>query len=249
MPNRDYATPKARSKSKKNSSNKMLILSLLVLILLLSAIGLWLLKAKAPVEVIPTQVTAPTQPKSTLPSRPEEVYSYIRELETREVPIDKNARIVKLTAEQEKQLAQQREEEKRRLEAAAQKSEPVQTTPNPPEAVVIEEKPKPAENKKPEEPKAKVEKVEKVEQAKPAIKNEEPAKPVAGKFGLQCGAFKNKAQAENMQARLAMAGYNARITTNAEWNRVFVGPIGDRAAAVKAQGNVKSVAECLVVAM
>lgn len=247
MPNRDYANPKARSKSKKNSGNKMLILSLLVLILLLSAIGLWLLKAKSPVEVIPTPVATPTQPKSTLPSRPEEVYSYIRELETREVPIDKNSRIVQLTAEQERQIQQQREEERRRLEAppvTENTSANLQNAPenSPPLVVAKAVEPK-VEATKSEQPK--------VEQAKPANKVEEQPKPaaVAGKFGLQCGAFKNRAQAENMQARLAMAGYNARITANAEWNRVFVGPLGDRATAVKAQANAKSVAECLVVAM
>ena len=81
--------------------------------------------------------------------------------------------------------------------------------------------------------------------AKPA---EKPA-ATAGRFGLQCGAFKNKAQAENMQARLAMSGFNARIVSSGEWNRVFVGPVGDRAAAANAQSNARSVAECLLVTM
>lgn len=52
-----------------------------------------------------------------------------------------------------------------------------------------------------------------------------------------------------MQARLVMAGYNARINSNGEWNRVVVGPIGDRAAAASAQSNARSVAECLIVGM
>lgn len=69
------------------------------------------------------------------------------------------------------------------------------------------------------------------------------------KFGLQCGAFKNRAQAENMQARLVMSGYNARINASADWNRVVVGPIGDRAAAASAQANAKAVADCVVVGM
>ena len=46
-----------------------------------------------------------------------------------------------------------------------------------------------------------------------------------------------------------MAGYNARIVSSGEWNRVFVGPVGDRAAASSAQSNARSVAECLVVGM
>lgn len=52
-----------------------------------------------------------------------------------------------------------------------------------------------------------------------------------------------------MQARLAMAGFNARIASSADWNRVFVGPIGDRAATSRAQSNARSVAECVIIAM
>ena len=52
-----------------------------------------------------------------------------------------------------------------------------------------------------------------------------------------------------MQARLAMSGFNARIVSSGEWNRVFVGPVGDRGAAANAQSNARSVAECLIVTM
>lgn len=258
VPNRDFA----RSKSKKKGGNKVFISLSVILILVFVGIGLWLLKSQSPVDSIPQPVVQVTAPKSTLPSRPEEVYSYIRDLETREVPIEKDAKLSQLTKEQELQIKKQQEEEKRRLEqlAALSQSERSQTQQEPPvsqssmedkvqaEARLAEEKRKQAEQKAQEIAKAKNEPA-KVENAKVAAKNEEPAKPVEGRFGLQCGAFKNKAQAENMQARLAMAGFNAKITSSAEWNRVFVGPLGDRAMAVKAQSNAKSVAECLVVSM
>ena len=52
-----------------------------------------------------------------------------------------------------------------------------------------------------------------------------------------------------MHARLAMAGFNARIVSGADWNRVFVGPVGNRSAAATAQSNARSVAECVIVAM
>lgn len=287
MPNRDYVARGA--KKNKKGTNRSLILALLLLLLMVSALGLWVLKENAPVQAIPTQTVAPSQPKSTLPSPPEEVYSYIRDLETREVPVDKNSKLAKLTKEQEQQIQRQKEEEQRKLQQQAQaqtQSQSNETTPNAqtkaPEgetnAALAEEfslkrakEKQQAEEKRQAELKKQQDAAQKAadqtaksasakaaEQPKP---KQEPAKVVAsvakpadvpksaGKYGLQCGAFKNKAQAENMQARLAMAGYNARINSNGEWNRVVVGPIGNRAAASAAQSNARSVAECLIVGM
>lgn len=299
MPNRDYAV---RSKSKKGG-NKVLILAIIILLLMGSGLALWLLKESSPPVTTPTQTVQTQQPKSSLPTPPEEVYSYIRDLETREVPVDKNSKLAQLTKEQEKAIQKQKEEQLR-LEQAAQNAQVAATTLTPapvetenetakvekapettetkPQIVALtpeelaakkakeqklaEEKRKQAELKKQQEATKKAEQAKteqaKVESAKETAptKQETPkivatAKPAseapkaAGKFGLQCGAFKNKAQAENMQARLAMAGYNARIASNGEWNRVFVGPVGDRAAASSAQSNARSVAECLIIAM
>ena len=69
------------------------------------------------------------------------------------------------------------------------------------------------------------------------------------KFGLQCGAFKNRAQAENLQGRLSMTGLNAQVQVNGEWNRVRVGSFASRDAAVQAQSKAKSVADCVVIGM
>lgn len=279
MPNRDYA---ARSKSKKGG-NKMPILLIIILLLLLSGLGLWILKESAPTKAIPTQTVQTPQPKSTLPTPPEEVYSYIRDLETREVPVDKNSKLAQLTKEQEQQLLKQKEEAQRLAQQAQEQTasmvevaSEVKTEPKPAQAQnnmppqikaltpeefeakkareqkLAEEKRKQAELKKQQETAknadvAKTLEPQKTTEAQKA-KSMETVK-TGGKYGLQCGAFKNKAQAENMQARLAMAGYNARINSNAEWNRVVVGPLGDRAAAVAAQSNARSVAECLVIGM
>lgn len=345
MPNRDYA---ARQKKSGKSVNKLLILIIVLLLLGASALALMLLKSKEP--VASTQVVTNMQtPKSELPTPPAEIYSYIRDLETREVPIDKNTKTVQLTKEQELQLQRKREEEQRRQEVANQKiaqqqaiqqqaqqaqieqpivvsnentqsesvvaetaisnEEPIQpvvkaiTAEELAARKAAEEKRKLAELRKQQETKkaevalqkqaqlksqqeqaaklkeqqareqlakeqaAKVaeqqklaaEQQAKAEAAKKAKEAQQKQKVVAkaateapkvvGKFGLQCGAFKNKAQAENMQARLAMAGFNARIASNGEWNRVFVGPVGDRAAASRAQANARSVSECLIVGM
>jgi raw score 15.28 len=108
--------------------------------------------------------------------------------------------------------------------------------------------------KKPEPPK-KVEVVKaepaKTEQPKKAEPKPAEQQVQAGgkRFGLQCGAFKNRAQAESLQGRLAMAGVNAQIATSEEWNRVRVGPFGSRDAATAAQDKAKSVASCVVIGM
>ena len=298
MPQRDYM---ARSKKKKGGMNKSTLFSLIIVLLLAAGLGLWLLKENAPAPVIPNnvQVQVPTQKSSNLPSRPEEVYSYIRDLESREVITDSSKKSQEKLAQLTKEQIQQFEEKRKQEEAArlnAEKAQQVETqtaqstanntaTPQPttsatpapsPEQIAAqkaqeqkaaEEKRKQAELKKQQELAKKVEQAKQAEAAKAteqakvetAKKAETPkettAKPAekpaatAGRFGLQCGAFKNKAQAENMQARLAMSGFNARIVSSGEWNRVFVGPVGDRAAAANAQSNARSVAECLIVTM
>lgn len=308
MPNRDYAK---RSQSKKGV-NKLLVLIIVLLLILLSALGLWTLQDKAPPPK-PVEVKPVVQHKNELPSKPEEIYSYIRDLETREVPVNKDAKLAHLTKEQERAILQKQKAEKQRLdeqkleeqkleqqavqfnqEQTAQTSttvigresepeiEAVITPVTPPvvakpalteqqlaekkakEKKLAEER-KQAELKKRElAKKAEQERLKEVKETATAKETKEHKKPVkivavaksaaeapksVGKYGLQCGAFKSKAQAENMQARLAMAGYNARISSSADWNRVIVGPIGDRAAASTAQSNARSVAECLIVGM
>lgn len=275
MPNRDYAARSNKS-SGKSSVNKLLILVIVLLLLGMSALALMLLKSKEPVSLPVTQPAATQQPKSELPTPPAEIYSYIRDLETREVPIDKNTRTVQLTREQELQLQQQKEDELRKQELVNQQLAQQQigqqsmnqtqdesiVNETQPEVKVIkaltpeelaakkaeEEKRKLAEQQRQQAPRVTAKTQESV-QAKVVAKPTNEAPKAVGKFGLQCGAFKNKAQAENMQARLAMAGYNARIASSGEWNRVFVGPVGDRAAASKAQANARSVAECMIVGM
>lgn len=255
MPNRDYA---ARSKAKKGG-NKLLILTIIILLLLLSGLGLWILQDKMSSQPAPKPAQSKTSQKNELPSKPEEIYSYIRDLETREVPVSNDSKLARLTKEQEQQILKKQEQEKQQLaqQVATNTTEnqPVETTETP----LTEEQ---LAAQKAEELKKQQELAKKAEQerkAKEAAKNQTKivatAKPASeapkavGKYGLQCGAFKSKAQAENMQARLAMAGYNARVVSSAEWNRVFVGPVGDRAAASAAQSNARSVAECLIVGM
>ncbi|WHP47680.1 cell division protein FtsN [Mannheimia bovis] len=293
MPQRDYVARSNEKKSKKTQKESALkkVLILIIGLILGCGIALWLLKANAPAPTTVSNTAQPVQqqPKSQLPSRPEESWSYIRDLETRTVITDNNQtsqeRLAQLTAQQKQQIEERRKQEEARLAEQVQQNSTVETPAEiTDKATIVTQEPqlsdealatkraeeealaqKRAEEKRKQAELKKQQEAKKAEQAKLAeekTKKEQPAKIVAsaatpadkaanqaGKFGLQCGAFKNKAQAENMQARLAMAGFNARIASSADWNRVFVGPVGDRAATSRAQSNARSVAECVIVAM
>ena len=293
MAHRDFAGRSGSKNNKKKAKkrfNRNTLIGLALVAVLGFGLGLYFLKSKTPEPVVTTTVQPEKpQPKSVLPNRPEEVWHYIKELETRTVPVDNNPSSVeknmRLTEEQRQVLIQMEKEQKaaeeaKKLEAQrkeqeaanaekaaaqAQQTQPAQTAQTQPaQQTAKPEAKKPEPVKKPEPPK-KVE-VVKAEPAKTEPAKTEPAKTEqpkkvepkpaeqqvqAGgkKFGLQCGAFKNRAQAESLQGRLAMAGVNAQIATSEEWNRVRVGPFGSRDAATAAQDKAKSVASCVVIGM
>ena len=294
MAHRDFAGRSGSKNNKKKAKkrfNRNTLIGLALIAVLGFGLGLYFLKSKTPEPVVTTNVQPEKpQPKSVLPNRPEEVWHYIKELETRTVPVDNNPSSVeknmRLTEEQRQVLIQMEKEQKaaeeaKKLEAQrkeqeaanaekaaaqAQQAQPAQTaqtqlaqqTANP-EAKKPEPVKKTEPVKKPEPPKkvevvkaepaktepAKTEQPKKVE-PKPA---EQQVQAGGKKFGLQCGAFKNRAQAESLQGRLAMAGVNAQIATSEEWNRVRVGPFSSRDAATAAQDKAKSVASCVVIGM
>lgn len=267
MAHRDFAARRGSNKKKKKTSNKNMLIGIAIAVLLAFGVGLYFLKSKtpepAPVVVQPEK----TQPKSVLPNRPEEVWSYIKALETRTVPVDdkpssveKNMRLTEeqrqvliqmekeqKAAEEARKLAEQRKaEEAAKSQQTAALSEQKQETKKPAETV------KKAEPVKKPEP-AKVETAKKAEtkpaESKPAETKSTETVATGKRFGLQCGAFKNRAQAENLQGRLVMSGVNAQVMVNGEWNRVRVGPFATRDAAAQALDKAKSVAGCVIIGM
>ena len=275
MAQRDYAARSgAKKKKKQRKSNKSVLFMLAIMIVAAFAFGLYLLKEKAPENMMqPQETVEKTQPKSVLPNRPEEVWSYIKALETRTVPIDDNPKSLdknmRLTEEQRKILAAMEEEQKQaelaktkaaeaQQAAQAATQQPVQAattqaTQQPqvqskPQPQVVEAKKATATATKEEK---KTEQTVKAESQKKTETAQQTATSSSGerKYGLQCGAFKNKAQAEGLQARLSLLGLPARVKESADWNRVVVGPAGDRNAAVKMQEKAKSVINCVVIAM
>ena len=282
MAHRDFAGRSGSKNNKKKAKkgfNRNTLISLALVAVLGFGLGLYFLKSKTPEPVVTTTVQPEKpQPKSVLPNRPEEVWHYIKELETRTVPVDNNPSSVeknmRLTEEQRQVLIQMEKEQKaaeeaKKLEAQRKEQEATnaekeaaqaqQTQSSQITQVQQAQQTAKPEAKKPEPPKkAEVVKAEpvKTEPAKTEQPKKAEPKPAeqqvqAGgkKFGLQCGAFKNRAQAESLQGRLAMAGVNAQIATSEEWNRVRVGPFGSRDAATAAQDKAKSVASCVVIGM
>ena len=262
MAHRDFAARRGSNNKKKTKKNKNILIILALVVLLAFGTGLYLLKNKNSEAVVQQAATQQekTQPKSILPNRPEEVWSYIKALETRTVPVDNKPTSVeqnmRLTEEQRQVLVQMEKEQQAAEEARklAEQQRAVETA----KAQQVQAAPKVEQAKKPEVVKTetvKSEPVKKQEQPKieTAKKVEQPKtadNPNGGKkFGLQCGAFKNRAQAENMQGRLAMTGLNAQVQVNGEWNRVRVGGFASRDAAVQAQSKAKSVADCVVIGM
>ena len=275
MAHRDFAGRSGSKNNKKKAKkrfNRNTLISLALVAVLGFGLGLYFLKSKTPEPVVTTTVQPEKpQPKSVLPNRPEEVWHYIKELETRTVPVDNNPSSVeknmRLTEEQRQVLIQMEKEQKAAEEAKkleAQRKE--QEAANAEKAAAQAQQTQPAQTVKaqPTQPqqtaKTEVKKLEPVKKTEPVKKPEPPKKAEpkpaeqqvqAGgkKFGLQCGEFKNRAQAESLQGRLAMAGVNAQIATSEEWNRVRVGPFGSRDAATAAQDKAKSVASCVVIGM
>ena len=281
MAHRDFSGrsgSKNNKKKAKKSFNRNTLIALALVAVLGFGLGLYFLKSKTPEPVVTTTVQPEKQqPKSVLPNRPEEVWHYIKELETRTVPVDNNPSSVeknmRLTEEQRQVLIQMEKEQKaaeeaKKLEAqrkeqeaanaekaaaqSAQQTAQAQQTEKP-EAKKPEPVKKPEPPKKVEVVKAEPAKTEPAKTEQPKKTDPKPAEQQVQsggkKFGLQCGAFKNRAQAESLQGRLAMAGVNAQIATSEEWNRVRVGPFGSRDAATAAQDKAKSVASCVVIGM
>ena len=274
MAHRDFVA--RRGVNKKKGKNKNILIGMMIAVVFAFGIGLYFLKNKTEEKVVKEIIpqTEKTQPKSILPNRPEEVWSYIKALETRTVPVDDKPSSVeknmRLTEEQRQVLIQMEKDQKAAEEArklaeqqaaqestkvdnlskstVVQQSSPVKTDQvKKVETVKIDTLSTEAEKKAKQ---AKLDTTKKVE----SIKTVEPVKTTENengskKFGLQCGAFKNRAQAESLQGRLAMTGFNAQVQVNGEWNRVRIGNFANRDAAMQAQSKAKGVADCVVIGM
>ena len=185
MARRDYAARSGSRKKKQPKSKRPILIVAALAVIAVFAGALFLLKEKAPEPTVVEAVVAEKkQPKSVLPNRPEEVWSYIKALETRTVPVDNNTASVdknmQLTAEQKKILLEmereQKQAEERRKAAENVPQTSAQSKPSEPEiskktTAPAAEQPKVVESVRVEnkpESKAETKKPEPAKKAEPA---------------------------------------------------------------------------------
>lgn len=240
MAQKDYVARNPLSRKKQQDTRKKIkIMIALLLIAIAFTLALFFLKKNSSVTQKSKPVPVKTQPQVVLPSRPEETWSYIKQLETREVIVDDNLQTlekrIQLTPEQKKILAQMEQDKAAELTTnnVSNKEQKIRDTTNTTQPVQTSASVTPTT----EITSVKTESARKVEVTS------------GRQYGLQCGAFKNRAQAENLVVNLAKLGLSARVSASAEWNRVLVGPLGDRRLAVEAKEKSKKVTDCVVIGM
>lgn len=209
--------------------------------------GLYFITHNQP-EDVPLLPGQKTSQGNGLPPKPEERWRYIKELENRQIgvtqPTEPSAggevqSQTQLTNEQ-RQLLEQMQADMRQQPTKLPEVPYNDQTQIPRSQVTItppvSNVPPPQQQSRPVVPQQTHTKTQPVQQqqvqAPPKVEKEQP-KEKTQRWMLQCGSFKGLDQAESVRAQLAFAGIESRITTGGGWNRVVLGPYGDRAAADK----------------
>ena len=202
MVQRDYVRKKSRSK-KNNSRNKpnLMIFLAIIIVILFSAILCYIVNNK------PTQPIKPPKkntqaPAITLPERPQERWTYLKELETPNASYDSRA-----------------SERQQILDSFINNSRPVTPTKN----------------------------------NNSASKQETTASittqnfDTSNKWILKCGAFKDKANAETLKARIAMIGISGSVSSG-QLYRVTAGQYTNKNEAEKALNSLKNngINDCII---
>ncbi|MEQ1975623.1 MULTISPECIES: cell division protein FtsN [unclassified Xenorhabdus] len=181
-----------------------------------------------------------------LPPKPEERWSYIKELENRPVnesSIQEGDATVnkplnqppQLTSEQ-KQLLEQIQADMRQppisLKEVPYNSEPVPRS----RVLITPPAQQHTEQYSPEQKSAAV--PEKKPSTSSSSQTSTQSEVKEAKLMLQCGSFRTMEQAESVRASLAFAGIESQITTKDNWNRVVLGPYKNKASAEKMRERV-----------
>ncbi|MDC9604061.1 cell division protein FtsN [Xenorhabdus griffiniae] len=176
-----------------------------------------------------------------LPPKPEERWSYIKELENR--PVNESSiqesdttvnkplnQLPQLTSEQ-KQLLEQIQADMRQPPISL-KEVPYNSEPIPRSRVLIT--PPAQQQYSPEQKSATVPEKKSSTSSQASTKSEVNET----KLMLQCGSFRTMEQAESVRASLAFAGIESQITTKDNWNRVVLGPYKNKTSAEKMRERV-----------
>ncbi|MBD2795615.1 cell division protein FtsN [Xenorhabdus sp. 18] len=173
-----------------------------------------------------------------LPPKPEERWSYIKELENRPVnqsslqepdaPLNKPFNQAPQLTPEQKQLLEQMQADMRQPPISL-KEVPYNSESVPRSRVLIH----------PPDQSDYAQQQYTQRQTEPSLPEQKP-KPEANetKLILQCGSFRTMEQAESVRASLAFAGIESQITTKDSWHRVVLGPYKNKASAEKMRERV-----------
>ncbi|MBP9641931.1 cell division protein FtsN [Budvicia aquatica] len=258
MAQRDYVsrsrsgTRKKNSRKKKGSSGgaSKLMIVLATAVLVIFAAGLYFITQHKP-DTSPEVTGQPARPGNGLPPKPEERWTYIKELENRQVTNSESAQAktpgispqANLTPEQRQFLEQMQ---------ADMRQQPTQLAEVPSNATSRDGGAKPAAQQQTQTPAEQPKRTPPPVTPPPATPSttQTAAQAQNQRWTIQCGSFKTTEQAESVKVSLAFAGFESRITASGGWNRVVLGPYNNKDGADKTLQRLKGagVGNCIPVA-
>ncbi|GKX64203.1 Cell division protein FtsN [Pragia fontium] len=252
MAQRDYVSRSRSGTRSKNSSRKKkgssgavskLMIVLAVAVLVVFAGGLYFITQHKP-DVSPDTPNQSTKPGNGLPPKPEERWSYIKELENRQVTNSPNSigqpannSQIPLTAEQKKILEQIQSD----MQQAPTQLSGVDASGRP--STARDGGAKPALNNTAPATATNTQQTQTTQPKKtppPAATSQTAAQAQNQRWIIQCGSFRTVEQAESVKVGLAFSGIGSRISSSGGWNRVVLGPYSNKDEADKTLQRLKN---------
>lgn len=209
MAQRDYVKKKTKAKNSSRIIPNLMMVIAIILVILFIAILYFVSKNKTNKPVTPPQ-NITERPQATLPDKPEERFTYLKELENPDGTQTTPSQIKPAEKDKERQqILDSFASDKTSSNPSASNA-----TTNP---TVIQPQPVKADQST----------------------TQTTTNTQTGSWSLQCGAFKDKSNADALKAKLAMLGVTSFVK-NEKFYRVLVGPYKSKAEAEKAIATLKN---------
>lgn len=209
MAQRDYVKKKTKAKNSSRIIPNLMMVIAIILVILFIAILYFVSKNKTNKPVTPPQ-NITERPQATLPDKPEERFTYLKELENPDGTQTTPSQIKPAEKDKERQqILDSFVSDKTSSNPSASSA-----TTNP---TVIQPQPVKADQST----------------------TQTTTNTQTGSWSLQCGAFKDKSNADALKAKLAMLGVTSFVK-NEKFYRVLVGPYKSKAEAEKAIATLKN---------
>lgn len=209
MAQRDYVKKKTKAKNSSRIIPNLMMVIAIILVILFIAILYFVSKNKTNKPVTPPQ-NITERPQATLPDKPEERFTYLKELENPDGTQTTPSQIK--PAEKDKERQQILDSFVSDKTSSNPSASNVTTNPT-----VIQPQPVKADQST----------------------TQTTTNTQTGSWSLQCGAFKDKSNADALKAKLAMLGVTSFVK-NEKFYRVLVGPYKSKAEAEKAIATLKN---------